>query len=280
VAIAVPVEQALRQVAVVIGPPGGVGRRFVGQSLPTEPGLWINGTVEHTSGNRPNKGKIKIHNLSETTAAEIDTPGNVILASAGETVAGLLFRGDISRIETRQSSPTRVTAIEAAEGQRIWRDSVISRSWPANTTRSQILSDVLVAMGAARGQISPALPERIFATGMVWNGRTRDLLDLLYSSELGERWTMAGNAVNVVLDGEPPGNVQIVAPETGLIGSPARTKGGGIKCKVKLSATLRPGGGIDVRARFIRGLYRIVKIAHQFDSRGSPWASDVEGVRP
>jgi hypothetical protein len=280
VPIAIPEQQALRQVEVIIGPPGGVGRRFRGQASPTQPGLWIAGIVEHTSGSRPNKGKIKIHNLGDDSAGFIDTPGNVIQVLAGEDGTGGLFRGDITRVETRQETPTRVTAIEAAEGQRIWRDSVIAQTWPPNTTRTQILSDVLAVMGAARGRISALLPERVFATGLVWSGATRDLLNMLYDADLGERWTMTGNAVDVIADGDAPGNVQILAPDTGLIGSPARTKRGGVKAKVKLSATLRPGGGIEVSSRFVQGLFRIVKVVHQFDSRGSPWLSDVEGVKP
>lgn len=279
-AIVVPVEQAVRRVEVTIGPPGGVGRRFGARGSPTEPGLWINGTVEHTSGSRPNKGKIKIHNLGDESAHYIDQPGHTIQVAVGEDVTGSLFRGDITRAETRQDSPTRVTAIEAAEGQRIWRDSVISRSWPANTTRNQIFSDVLTVMGAARGSISPIIADRIFATGMVWNGACRDLLNMLFDAEIGERWTMTGNAVDVFLDGEPPANVQVVAPDTGLIGSPSRTKRGGVKCRVKLASRLRPGRGIQVRARFMQGLFRVVKVGHQFDSRGSPWLSNVEGVRP
>ena len=247
---------------------------------PTNPGLWIAGTVEHTSGSRPNKAKIKIHNLGDDSANWIDTPGHVIQVAAGEDVVGSLFRGDITRAETRQESPTRVTAIEAAEGQRIWRDSVISRSWPANTTRSQILGDVLTVMGASRGRISPVIPERIFATGFVWGGACRDLLNLIYDPDLGERWTMTGNAVDISIDGEVPGNVQVLAPETGLIGSPSRTKRGGLKAKAKLSAVLRPGGGVQLRARLVQGLFRLVKAIHQFDSRGSPWLTSVEGVRP
>lgn len=283
-ALAVPDRLARRLVMVTIGPPGGVGRKFLGELSETRPGLHITASVEHTSGPRPNKGKFKIHNLGDDSARFIESKNFTIQVAAGENVAGSFFRGDITRAETRQEGPTRVTAIEAAEGRRIWATSTIARSWPANTTRDQVLSDVLVAMGAARGFISPRLARRIFATGLMWAGLCRDLLDLLFDADalpFAERWTMTANAVDVLVDGETrPGNALLLSPTTGLIGSPSRTKGGGAKFKAVLSQSMRPGGGVQLAAKFITGIYRLVKVAHEVDSRGLVWQTSGEAVRP
>ncbi len=283
-AIVVPNELPRRLVTMTIGPPGGIGRKFVGSVSATQPGLWLTASIEHTSGPRPNKGKMKIHNLGEDSARFIEGVGFTIEVAAGEDIAGSMFRGDITRAETRQEGPTRVTAIEAAEGNRIWATSTISRSWPPNTTRDQVLSDVLIAMGAARGYVSPRLAPRRFATGLVWAGLCRDLLDLLFDSDaepFAERWTMAGNSVDVFVDGETrPGNALLLTPETGLIGSPSRTKSGGVKFKTKLAPSARPGGPIQVVAKFIRGVYRLLKVNHEIDSKGLIWQTAGEGAKP
>lgn len=282
--IVVPDQLPRRLVTITIGPPGGIGRQFIGSVSETQPGLHLTASIEHTSGPRPNKAKIKIHNLSEDSARFVEGRGFTVQVAAGQGISGLMFRGDITRAETRQETPTRVSAIEASEGNRIWSSSTISRSWPPNTTRAQVTSDVLAAMGAARGYVSPRLAPRRFATGLVWAGLCRDLLDLLYDADatpFAERWTMSGNSVDILVDGETrPGNALLLTPETGLIGSPSRTKSGGVKFKSLLSPSLRPGGGVQIAGKFIRGTYRVVKVSHEVDSKGLIWHTNGEGVKP
>lgn len=279
-ALGIPTRIRRRYVDLIVGRSGAEGQRFRGFANGRQ-GFWIIARIEHSSGARPNKAKITIHNLSGRNANIVEQSNTTCQLLAGEDVPGLLFRGDISRAETRQESPTRQTIIEAAEGQRIYRDGYIERSWPANTTRSQVLSDLLLAMGAARGYVSPQLPEVRYAQGLVWGGRCAELLDLIYDSDAGERWSLQGTVVDVIARGETkPGNAILLAPDSGLIGVPRRTKGGGVKFKSTLNPRLRPNAGVQLDAQIGGGLYRLAKITHEVDSRGLVWHTECEAVRP
>ncbi|MEE9481206.1 MAG: hypothetical protein V3V34_11785 [Kiloniellales bacterium] len=276
--ILTPPQTGRRLIEVRIGPPGGQGLRFVGE-VNRRPGLVIGVKASHTSGAFPSKAKIKINNLSEQSIHAIERTGLVVEVLAGVDFVTRLFRGDVSRVETKSDTPTRETSIEAADGQRVYREAVIIRSWPKNTKRSQVFQDLLLAMGVNRGFISPSIPERVYAGGLTWTQAARGLMDFIWDADKGERWTLTDGAVDVMRDSETkPGNVVVLGPDTGLIGSPARTKRGA-KIKALFDARIRPNRGIQLRARFLKGLYRVVKSDHDLVTTGLTWFTTAEAVK-
>lgn len=277
-ALVVPPKIGRRLVEVRIGLPGGQGLRFVGEAG-GRPGLDIGVKASHTSGAFPSKAKITIKNLSEQSIHAIERTGLVVEVLAGVDFVTRLFRGDVSRVETKSDTPTRETSIEAADGQRIYRDAVLVRSWPKNTKRSQVFQDLLLAMGVSRGFVSPSIPDRVYAGGLMWAQEARGLMDLIWDSDKGERWTLTDGAVDVMRDSETkPGNVIVLGPDTGLIGSPARTKKGA-KIKAGFDARIRPNRGVELRAKFLKGLFRVVKADHDLASTGLIWSTAAEVVK-
>lgn len=278
-ALVVPDRLGRRILEVRIGPPGGQGLRFRGDINGT-PGLWITCKAKHTSGARPSKAQIKIHNLGEASIHAIERQGLVVEVLAGQDFPARLFRGDVSRVRTKSDSPTRETSIEAADGQRVYREAALARSWPKNTKRSQVFADLILAMGVVRGYISPAIVDRVYASGLVFAGAARDLMDQIWDSDKGERWTLTDGAVDVLLGTDvKPGNVVVLRPDTGLIGSPQRTKKG-VKFKAWFDARIRPNRGVQINAAFLKGLFRVVVADHDVESKGLTWFTTGEAVKP
>lgn len=279
-----PTRLPSRNAEVRAGLPGTQGKVW-GRLAPGRPSnerLRITCNVEHTSGRDPNKATIKLFNLSEASIQFLQRAGTVVQVFVGERIPGLLFRGDVSSrgIRTKVEVPNAITAIEAADGQRTWRESKISRTWAPNTPRDVIITDALAALVLPRGFISPALLPITYSRGFAFSGRARDLLDAVLQTDEKPRWSIQDGRVNILLPKEVlPGNAIRLNPETGLKLSPTRTKDG-ISFKSVLNVRARPGVGVELESRFIRGLFRITKVKHSFDSRGILWETSGEAVDP
>jgi hypothetical protein len=256
--------------------------------IPGRPGrawrnpLRIDATVDHTGSRRPNKAKITVHNLSEDSVEWLEQPGMTVQLLAGAGVVGELFRGDLTgrgdvRSELRPGG--RMTVLEPQDGRRQWLTSTISRSYPPGTTRTQLLTDAIAALGYARGYISTQLPPRAQATGYVWQGYARDMVDDLVLGT-GASWTHRDGAIHITMPGEQiPGNTPSLSAGTGLIGIPTR-KGKSVKFKSKFDPALKPASGVLLASSAANGLYRMTKVTHNVSSMGTIWTSDCEAVEP
>lgn len=254
------------------GPPGGTGRLW--RDIYTEV------ETERVTGAKPNKAKIKLFNLGDLSLQVLQTPGHVIQVLAGEgTVTGAIFTGDIDKnsVKSTRVGADIVTEISAQDGQRIYRNTVFVRTYPANTTRSQVLSDLLAEMRIARGYIAP-LPERIYPTSRVYAAPARHVLDQLWAPDRAT-WSIQGGALVVLAPGQvAPGNAPVISAQTGMIGVPQRDKAG-IKVKSFWLQGTFPGMGFIVKSDFQGGEFRAVKIRDLLDSDGKRWETELTGAR-
>ncbi len=253
------------------GPPGGTGRLW--RDIYTEV------EIERVTGAKPNKAKVKLYNLGDLSIQVLQTPGHVIQVLAGEgAVVGAIFTGDIDRNSVKRTRAGRdiVTEVTAQDGQRIYRDSVFVRTYPRDTTRSQVLSDLLAEMRLARGYIAP-LPERTYATSRVYAAPARHVLDQLWAPDRAT-WSIQGGALVVLAQGQAaPGNAPVLSAQTGMIGVPQRDKAG-IKIKSFWIPGTFPGMGFQVKSLFQGGEFRAVKIRDVLDSDGKRWETELTGA--
>ena len=255
-----------RIVKVRIGPAGSSGLEWSD--------IYVEAEIEKTVGSVPNKATVSLYNLSLGSLQWIEQPGMTVQALAGTDVASQLFVGDIPRkgIKTSIQLPDQITTIEAADGQAVYRDAYFIRSYPPGTARSVIMTDVAGAGGLSIGYIDPTIQDRIYASGITFAAKLRDVLSELWAPE-GALWSIQDRTITVLALGRAgPGNAAVISPRTGLIGSPERTDNG-ISLTTILSPQIGPGGLVSVQSRMVTGSYKVSKITHSVDSWGLKWDS-------
>lgn len=238
--------------------------------------LYLTAQVEHTQGKRPGKGKAELYNLSEESIAFLERCVGVSVL-AGEEVPSLLFRGDLSArdVRTRLDGVDRITSLEAGDGREAYRSGRFSRSYPEGTQRSEVLADLVSIAGLSVGYTAELEP-LAYESGLVLSGRLRDALDELLGDSY--QWAIQDGQLEIHAAGEAgPARAVVIAPDSGLIGSPERTdKGVGFSCT--LLPELRPRRLLMLESALVSGWYRATKVSHDCDSRGITWQSSVEAV--
>lgn len=260
-----------RIVKVRIGPPGRTGRELVD--------LYAKCRVEQSAGRTPNKAKLDVYNLSKDSVQWIEKPGQVLQVLAGERAAGQVFFGDISRrsVKTSWQPPDHITEISAADGRRIFRESKFAASYPAQTSRSEVLTDLLGVMGLTRGYIDPNIPERVYPIALCYCDSAREVMSELWEPDAAV-WSIQNGALQVVASGQPVRRQAIVvSAETGLIGTPKRTDKG-IDVEMDLNPEVKPGAILVVPSITVNGGWRVVKVNHNFDTFGDDWQSSASAV--
>lgn len=255
-----------RVVNAIVGPAGASGVLFEHEDM--------DGSVKSFKGSKPNEATLTIHNLSEATIAQLEAPNQVIQILAGETTPGSLFIGDIENrgVVTKNDIPNRTTTITAKDGHRVYRDTQVSKSYPPNTPVATVVQDLLAlatVQGIALGTGS-VFPADSFPAGWAFQGRWRQALTEILAPR-GFYWTIQGRVIYVLNEASTaPGNVPLVSPATGLIGSPVRTDKG---CSIKsvLNPAIVVGRGVQVASTFFNGLYRGVNVNHDFSRDGLKW---------
>jgi len=261
---------APRIVQIDVGLPGTIGRKWSR--------LYIAFDIERTAGSTPNKAKVEIYNLAPASLTFLETPGMALHVLAGETVPGSLFYGALRKggVKTKVSHPNQITTLEATDGKLIMQTGTFAGSYPAGTTRTQVLSDLLAANAIARGYIAP-IPERVYQAPPTFGGSVDEVLDELYSGEQAS-WSLQDGAFQLLALGQAmPGNAPIISVPSGMIGSPERADKG-VKVSTSQLGAVRPGGGFAIKSRMISGAFRCTS-AHDKGDTELLWQSDLVGVR-
>jgi hypothetical protein len=261
---------APRIVQIAVGVAGAVGREW-------DQRFYIKGTVTRTAGKTPNKAKVEIYNLSPASLQFLETPNMVLQVRAGETIPGTLFYGDIEKtgVRTKVMHPNQVTTITATDGGRIFQDAYFTGSYPAGTTRTQILTDALAANAIATGHIA-TLPERVYQAATGYSAPLPDVLDELYAGEPAA-WSIQRNAFTLLHDDLPaPGNAPVISVPTGMIGSPERTDKG-VKAETNQLGAFAPGTPFVIKSRLVNGTFKTSKVVDAFDTE-LEWAAKLTGT--
>lgn len=260
-----------RIVQIKVGPPGQAGRLWRD--------LYVKFDVEQKSGSTPNKATVEFFNLSDDSIRYLESPGLVLQILAGSRSASTLFFGDISRksVETEWAQPDYKTKITAADGRRIFRQTKFSRSYPAQTTRSQIFSDVLAAMGQRLTYYDPEIQEITYPASTSFCAHARTVLDELFEPD-GSVWSIQGDGVQVLAQGRPAQRGAIVlSSDTGMIGVPKRTSNG-VEVKADLNTGISPGAVVIVKSQILSGQYRVTATKHAGSTFGDQWETTAQGV--
>lgn len=257
-----------RTVTALVGPPGGTGILFSEEDMTA--------SVKTYKGSKPNEATLTIDNLSVNTITLLEATGQELQIKAGTTFVDELFLGTIASrgVVTKNDIPNRTTTITAKDGRRIYRDTKVAKAYPNGVTIQSVVMDLLALTGLPVG-LGSVYPPGNFPAGWAHQGLWRVALSEILLP-LGYYWTIQGGVIYVLNEASTaPGNVPLVSPDTGLIGSPTRTKKG---CNISsvLNGAIIAGRGVQVTSQFFNGLYRATVVDHKCSRDGLTWQTDAQ----
>lgn len=264
-------------------------------------------TITHT----PNTAEIKIYNLSPDTEGRIKGEFDDVILNAGyQGSVVLLFRGNIKNSAASNDGPNRVMQLACADGDRDFHNTTVNFSLGAGSTSSQLI-DHIVSKFTTTKKGTIVFPDKPRSRGRVYVGMARDALTSL-ARQHDSHWSIQDSALQIVAtDTTLPTEAIVITTATGMLEAPVRTdKGINVKCQ--LNPRLKPGGkifldnndfkiqvaqarlklpsakphaGAKAKAKSHQtalldpdGIYKILKVEHEGDTRGPKWESLVTCV--
>lgn len=250
-----------RVVRVEVGQAGAASRAWEG--------LRVSFEVKKSVGWTPNKATLEIYGLTRDSSHAFQEKDAVVRLAAGYGTPSELFLGDVDRAVREVSGTEAVTKVEASDGGRVFRRSWISKTFAAGSSSTQILSELVAAAGVAVVSAT-GFSEVLLTQPLVLNGPVRDCLDVL-AKAVGAEWSIQGGELQLLPPGAlAPGEGVLLTPQTGLVGSPVRTKTG-VEVTCLLQPLIAPGQRFLLESRDFQGVYKAREVTHKGDSG---WETD------
>lgn len=254
-------NESLRQwnriVRLVCGQPGEVGRGWSD--------LRINASIKKTDSKKPDKGTIQVYNLNEDSRGFMQNDGNVVILSAGYGEAEVIFTGDVDEVTHTKDGRDWITEIEAADGRRSYQGGSLFQTFDPPLNSQTLLTRIASAMGLSVANIPASMPVIDYLQGYTIAGPARDALDEIAEST-GTKWSIQDGELIFTLPGEGlDQQAFFVTPESGLIGTPEKTKKG-LKFSMLLNGKVKPRRPVAVRSRDFNGFVIPKTVEHQVDT--------------
>lgn len=237
--------------------------------------------VEKTSEKFPNRVRIQIANLNETSRATLQRRDVIVKLDAGyQGQPDELFLGNISKAASVRNGRDWITTIEAGDGQNAFK-SQINRSLGPGATGQQVVEELAGALRATVGVVK-GISDEIFQNGIVLSGDVEKRLDEI-TQKMGVEWSIQDEKLTILPPDQPSEELGIVlAPETGLIGTPFEREdkdGAGkfLEFRSLLRAQIRPGVSVRVNSEEVDGFFKIRKATYTGDNRKGPFEVLCEG---
>lgn len=284
------VELFNRQSQVIVAPVDG------GDGLDVS-GLRVTFRVGKTSTSEPNTATVAIYNLAEFSRGRIKAKDQAVIVRAGYVdLVEQVCAGVIKRVEHRREGVDIVTELELKDGGRDLLEPEFRRSYQRATSRRRIIDDILRTMPhTSRGRINAAGVAGVTSGKLSFSTTSKLAIDRLARAWDFE-WSIQDGAIQVL---DPDGTVEpvelatVLSPETGLIGSPARTgqegrkssrsrsrkQQTGAKFQTLLFPSIRPGRYVLLESEFVSGAFKVQSVEHTGDTHGNDWSTDVEAVQ-
>ena len=265
--------------------------------------LRISFSVEKTATSEPNRASVTIYNLNADSRSKIEGLSDPVLTvEAGygvgeEAEIGVIFSGDVDKIESRKDRLDWLTTIETGDGKKDLKDAKLEKSYRKGTKIETIIQD---ALGSFTNLKNLTLPSGIvdktkeLLSGGTFSGTAKDILNQLLGAQDLEFSVQDGEVLITKKDTPSQEEIFIVNPGTGLINSPSKTKNEGKDKKIRdgltftslLNPKFKPKQKVIVQwesSQETPGEFNqeatitIKKIRHAGDNQTGTFYSSVEG---
>lgn len=256
----------------------------------------------------PNNAAIRVYNLSHDTEVRIRNEFSRVVLQAGyDNSFGKVFDGTIKQFRVgRLSSTDTYLDILAADGDLAYNWALVSRSLAAGSTvgdRIKASVDAMEKEGVQGSQVLLNLTGGVLPRGKVLFGLPRVYMNQCARTSRST-WSIQNGQVKVIpLSGFLPDEVVVLNGQTGLIGRPEQTVDG-IRARCLINPNIQVGGRVQIDNKAINqtlqqtpgaapvpynqwaglqilaniatdGIYRVLVIEYEGDTRGQPWYMDL-----
>lgn len=263
--------------------------------------------VHKDNGMKPNTAELTITNLSALSRAAATTKGVPFIIAAGYagtpanpagTVANI-FSGRVRSADHVRENADWNSVFQSGDGETAYANANHVKSYAGPTPQAQVLSDLLDTMTAngvdtvsAKAVIAGI--SGVFTKGFTAFGKSAPMIEAMLRSAGYEMSIQDQRMQLVPIDGVAPGAVEVLTPDTGLIGSPAhgtndgsklaQRNAGVVKLKCSLRPNITPGCQILVQAEGLSGPggqpapLKVVRLEHRGDTHGTDWITEIEAM--
>jgi hypothetical protein len=235
--------------------------------------------VEKTAYPQANKAKIQLYNINEFTRRNY-FKGALISLSVGynEILTPLLTNASPLQVVDERKGPDIITSFEIEESGMSLALSVINVPYPAGTTTTALVAQVVSAMGLVLGPSTGLIPKTAMSGGVL-SGKCSDVLSRLLGPSL--QWSVQGAVVQITQKGQPAlPTVVPISEATGLLGSPNLGLGkGGTNTLIfshLMTPLLLPGTAVALTSRFLTVSAIIMNATFDGDTHGNKWTVKCE----
>ena len=240
--------------------------------------------IEKTAGRAPNKAKVLVYGLSETTRGQVENSRRssvVVRAGYGEQPSSI-FVGNIRKASTVRSGSELALTIEADDGGSGFIEARINQGLPPGSSVRDAITACVDAMGIGRGNLSQIADDDLeggefnYRQGGVLSGQASTVLNGIVRS-LDFRWSIQDGSLQMLRRGRPlQGTAIHLGPKTGMISDPEPTTGERIKLMSLMIPDVYPGRQVFVDSKRTSGVYRITSAKWVGQSAGDAWSIEME----
>ena len=281
-----------RQYRLKAGVAGEEGFEIGEPSSPHNSALHISFSVERTDSQTLNTTKISIWNLSEAHINTLMRDNCTIEICAGYGNARpCIFRGTVTNVQTALDGSDRATDIEAVDGFGQLTDTYVSLSYKGKVNVEELIEALASQMGTPV-LYSPSARQiarnRNLSSGYSYVGAVKTALTGVCGI-VGLNWSIQNGTLQVQKTGEAVSQaVQVISPETGLIGVPKRIYNSAVTSGQETGSTLQDSlfgyeieyfmnGNIGVNdlialeSKVASGIFRVYKLQIDGDNLSGDW---------
>ena len=261
--------------------------------------------VKLSDSQTPNTAKVRVYNLSQTVASQIQQEFTSITLQAGyESNFGTIFAGSIKQvIYGSENNVDTFIDISAGDGDIAYNYSFISRPLAAGANQADIVTASLAPMqqnGVGLGYVDDT-DSKTLPRCKVMYGMSRDYLRKS-ALNTNTNWSIqAGNYQSVKQTGVLPTQAVVLNSKTGLVYTPNQTNDGIIaQCllnpNIKIASSIQINQN-DIQLELIQdqtasgstqastpspiaadGFYRVLVAEHAGDTRGNDWYTTITAL--
>lgn len=256
----------------------------------------------------PNHADIRVYNLSQDTVTKIRGEYNRVILQVGyNDDVGVIFDGTIKQFRIgRETSNDTYLDLLAADGDLAYNLALINKTLAGGSTigeRLNAAADAMRTQGLLGSQVLLDQFGGVLPRGKVLFGLPRAILSQTTRS-VGATWSIQQGVLKVLpKNGYLPNQVVVLNGQTGLIGRAEQTVDG-IKARCLINPNIQIGARVQIDNKAINqlinrapeegpipynqwagtqliantsadGIYRVLVVEHEGDTRGTNWYSDL-----
>ena len=258
-------------------------------------GLRCTFACEKSLNDTPNYSQIAVYNPSQATIQTIGKGDTVILEAGYENGNyGMIFTGQIVQpFVTREDGTDVVLNLIVQDADAYLTSSFTCKTIAKGATPEQVVMECLEG-AVSRGLISERLAQSQLPRGRVLFGKSADYVSRIADGNQCQFYIEDGQA-NIVSASDYAGNQAVeLNPATGLIGTPSQTDDG-VSGQCLINPSIKLNTLVYINQKLVQpkavssaedgaaaintdGVYRVVKLTYEGDTRGDAWYCNFEAI--